>query len=78
MCPWSERRLLAAAWGSRLHVVEGGGHLNSESRLGDWPEGYGLLGGERPPIAAMTTLKLRPARTDPTPAEIDFLEDRLY
>ena len=36
-------KAFAAAWGSRLHVVEGGGHLNSESRLGDWPEGYGLL-----------------------------------
>ena len=35
--------VFASAWGSRLHVVKGGGHLNSTSGLGDWPEGLSLL-----------------------------------
>jgi predicted alpha/beta hydrolase family esterase len=33
----------ATAWGSRLVVVRGGGHLNAQSRLGDWPAGLALL-----------------------------------
>jgi len=36
-------RAFAAAWGSRLVEVHGGGHLNSASRLGVWPLGLGLL-----------------------------------
>jgi serine hydrolase len=33
----------ATAWGSRLTLVEGAGHLNSASGLGDWPAGHALL-----------------------------------
>jgi len=36
-------RAFAKAWGSRLVMVRGQGHLNSASRLGDWPLGLGLL-----------------------------------
>ncbi|HET6440263.1 MAG TPA: alpha/beta hydrolase [Anaeromyxobacter sp.] len=36
-------RAFAAAWGSRLAEVKGQGHLNSGSRLGDWPLGLALL-----------------------------------
>ncbi len=36
-------RAFAAAWGSRLVEVHGGGHLNSDSRLGAWPLGLALL-----------------------------------
>ncbi len=34
---------LAAAWGSELHVVPGGGHLNTASGHGPWPEGRQML-----------------------------------
>jgi len=33
----------AHAWGSRLVVVPRGGHLNTESGFGPWPEGFALL-----------------------------------
>jgi hypothetical protein len=33
----------AQSWGSRLVNVGDGGHINSESGLGDWPEGFALL-----------------------------------
>jgi predicted alpha/beta hydrolase family esterase len=33
----------AAAWGSLFVNVGAQGHLNSESNLGEWPEGHGLL-----------------------------------
>lgn len=36
-------RAFAAAWGSRLVEVKGLGHLNSDSRLGEWPLGLSLL-----------------------------------
>jgi predicted alpha/beta hydrolase family esterase len=36
-------RVFASAWGSRLEIVEGGGHLNSASGLGDWPHGFRFL-----------------------------------
>jgi hypothetical protein len=34
---------LAAAWGARLELLGPAGHVNSESGLGDWPEGLALL-----------------------------------
>ena len=34
---------LAYAWGSRLVDCGMSGHINSDSRLGDWPEGLALL-----------------------------------
>lgn len=36
-------REYAEAWGSRLVLLESAGHINSESGLGAWPEGYALL-----------------------------------
>lgn len=36
-------RFFAASWGSELVVVPGAGHLNSDSGLGDWPDGLALL-----------------------------------
>jgi uncharacterized protein len=36
-------RAFAAAWGSRLVEVKGLGHINSDSKLGDWPLGMSLL-----------------------------------
>ena len=34
---------LAAAWGSRLVHIGSRGHINADSGLGAWPEGYALL-----------------------------------
>jgi predicted alpha/beta hydrolase family esterase len=34
----------AAAWGSELHMLEGAGHINADSDLGDWAHGRRLLG----------------------------------
>jgi predicted alpha/beta hydrolase family esterase len=34
---------LALAWGSRLVDCGAVGHINADSRLGDWPEGFALL-----------------------------------
>ena len=34
---------LAEAWGSDLHLVPGGGHLNTASGHGPWPKGRRLL-----------------------------------
>jgi len=36
-------RTCAAAWGSELVEVGARGHLNAESNLGHWPEGFRLL-----------------------------------
>jgi len=36
-------RYFAEMWGSDLVVVPGAGHLNSDSNLGDWPEGLALV-----------------------------------
>ncbi|QWT45241.1 RBBP9/YdeN family alpha/beta hydrolase [Azospira inquinata] len=33
----------AAAWGARFVAVGPRGHINADSGLGDWPEGYALL-----------------------------------
>lgn len=44
--PWAalpRSELFARAWGSRLVVVPGGGHLNAASGLGAWPQGRELL-----------------------------------
>lgn len=34
---------LAADWGARLTSIGPRGHVNAESGLGDWPEGFALL-----------------------------------
>jgi len=36
-------RACAAAWGSELVEVGAQGHLNADSGLGNWPEGFRLL-----------------------------------
>ncbi|MDH6146448.1 MULTISPECIES: RBBP9/YdeN family alpha/beta hydrolase [Paraburkholderia] len=36
-------RVCAMAWGSELVEVGAKGHLNADSNLGDWPEGFQLL-----------------------------------
>ena len=33
----------AEAWGSRVSVLHGAGHINADSNLGDWAEGLRLL-----------------------------------
>jgi uncharacterized protein len=33
----------AAAWHSRMVVIQNAGHINSTSGLGNWPEGLELL-----------------------------------
>jgi predicted alpha/beta hydrolase family esterase len=33
----------AQAWGSRFVDAGARGHINADSGLGDWPEGYALL-----------------------------------
>lgn len=36
-------RQFAAAWGSELEVVPGGGHLNTAAGFGPWPQGRAML-----------------------------------
>lgn len=38
-------RACATAWGSRFVDVGEAGHINADSGLGDWPEGYALFEG---------------------------------
>lgn len=37
-------RSLAGAWGSRFISIGSAGHINSDSRLGNWDAGFALLG----------------------------------
>ncbi len=37
----------ATAWGSRLVMLTGAGHINAASGLGAWPDGYALLASLR-------------------------------
>ncbi len=36
---------LAEKWGADFHLLHGAGHINADSRLGDWEEGLQLLNG---------------------------------
>ena len=36
-------RAFATAWGSELHVLSRGGHINAASGHGPWPDGYALV-----------------------------------
>jgi hypothetical protein len=36
-------RQFAAAWGARFVDIGNAGHINGESKLGDWPVGEKLL-----------------------------------
>jgi predicted alpha/beta hydrolase family esterase len=38
----------AQDWGSEFRLLPGAGHINADSRLGDWNEGLGLLDGWLP------------------------------
>lgn len=42
-CSLNRAEQFARDWGSRLVVVHGGGHLNAESGLRDWPAGLKVL-----------------------------------
>nr|WP_315263038.1 alpha/beta fold hydrolase [uncultured Limnohabitans sp.] len=42
-CSLMRASSLAQAWGSRLVYCGMSGHINTDSRLGDWPEGRALL-----------------------------------
>ena len=44
-CDPARARAMAADWGSAVQETEPRGHLNSDSGLGDWPEGRQLLAG---------------------------------
>lgn len=52
-------RRLARIWGSRLVDVGPLGHINAESRLGDWPYGQYLLGRLMAAVAPLRTPLLR-------------------
>ena len=41
--PHGYARTKAGQWGSALHITGPLGHVNSDSGLGDWPEGMALL-----------------------------------
>ena len=43
---------LVAAWGSQPVVMDGAGHVNADSGLGDWPAGLALLQALATPGAA--------------------------
>jgi len=42
-CSMARAEELAREWGSELVTVPQGGHLNSDSKLGHWPQGLRLL-----------------------------------
>jgi predicted alpha/beta hydrolase family esterase len=42
-CALDRARAMAVDWGSQVMEFAGRGHLNSDSGLGDWPEGRQLL-----------------------------------
>lgn len=44
-CTVERAQALASAWGADLSVVAEGGHLNSDSGHGPWPEGLLTFGG---------------------------------
>jgi predicted alpha/beta hydrolase family esterase len=42
-CRFERAQAFASAWGSTLHDLGPAGHINAETRLGDWPQGLTLL-----------------------------------
>jgi predicted alpha/beta hydrolase family esterase len=42
-CTFERAQQFANAWGAQFVNYGARGHINSESNLGDWPEGYALL-----------------------------------
>lgn len=44
-CAFERAEKWAAAWGAALHDLGARGHINSESGLGDWPQGRAWIEG---------------------------------
>ncbi len=42
-CSWERAVQMADAWGAQMVDAGAAGHINSESKLGDWDEGHVLL-----------------------------------
>jgi len=42
-CGLERAQVLALAWGAEFNLIEGGGHLNADSGLADWPLGHDKL-----------------------------------
>ena len=42
-CTVMHASVMAQAWGSRLVDCGMSGHINTDSKLGDWPQGFALL-----------------------------------
>ena len=42
-CSLERATTFATAWGSQWHDAGHAGHINAQSKLGDWPEGHALL-----------------------------------
>ena len=42
-CAIERGREFAMAWGSRIVELQGAGHINTSTGLGDWPEGWRLV-----------------------------------
>ena len=42
-CAYARAQAMAGDWGSRLHGVGARGHVNGDSGLGDWSEGWSLV-----------------------------------
>ena len=42
-CSFERAQGLAADWGARFHDAGEAGHINADSKLGDWAEGHALL-----------------------------------
>ena len=40
---WHSTQALAHQWGASTHYLEGGGHINAQTGLGDWPQGWQSL-----------------------------------
>jgi predicted alpha/beta hydrolase family esterase len=44
-CAVERARSLADAWKADLHILDQGGHINTEAGFGAWPEGWELVEG---------------------------------
>lgn len=67
-CQLERAREFAQAWGSRLEVLSGAGHINAESGLGTWPYGLKLIAALRRRAAWRVTASL--PRVSPVPASV--------
>jgi len=67
-CSLERAREFAAAWGSRLEVVPQGGHINTDSGFGEWPQGLKLLSALRRRAVWRVAAPL--PRVSPVPASV--------